>query len=75
MAASSISASDIALKIDPLLGAIEAYAEILVAAGTSRCAEITPNSIMRIGSDILQAVQAAMAISTAPLQANQAGEA
>lgn len=68
-------ARELAFEIEPHLGAIEAYAEILVAAGTSRCAEITPNSIMRIGSDILDAVRAAIVISTAPLQTADAGEA
>lgn len=75
MTSKMLSAGDLAFEIDPLLGDIEAYAEILVAAGTSRCADITPNSVLRIGSDILKAARDAMQLITAPLEAREPEDA
>jgi predicted NBD/HSP70 family sugar kinase len=66
MTTHSVSASNLALAIDPQIGRIQAFAEILMAAGCSALAEITPSTIAVIGGDISKAAdEIAKVIETA----------
>lgn len=52
-------------ELEPLIDEIRDYAEILMAAGTSPLADITPGSIHRIGGNIRTAAVAALQIIAA----------
>lgn len=69
-----LGASTAFLDVEPLLNRVIAFGEILMAAGTSPAANITPSSIAVIGGDIVEAASAISSLLKSAHEAQTKGE-
>jgi hypothetical protein len=62
------------LAVEPLLNRVIAFGEILMAAGTSPAANITPSSIAVIGGDITEAASEISSLLKSAFEAQTKGK-